>query len=361
VISLQTGFMLPAIFLIIVVAAGISIGIRHFLTFLMAAIFPLTIFLYFFDLTREIGSKLMRYTVAAIFTQVVQAMILTVTIFSVNSASRLPGAFATLMSLFVAMGGFLLLVLAPLMTLGILKWVGGALGGLGAVVAFMPGKEALGGIMTAAGGMAAGMGPGGMMAGGTVYSLGKAYNVGKGSGGGPSRPIIREKMTKEDVLAAEKKKRQTDAHRQNVQGKSRTSIFADRDAQKYDKDSAQNLGSFMDRVEDENKPEHSHHPQGKSLTQKAQSFSKKAGVTMLAVAGGPAGWAGLGAYGGYKVADKFSQTRTGQMLAQTRPGQSIVKAKKQVKTGIGEVKKAGSSVNKSVTKFLESDFEDYIK
>jgi len=326
VISLSGGFAIPVMFLLIAVLAGISIGIRHFLTFLMAAIFPLTIFLYFFDLTKEMGTKLMRYTIGAIFTQVVQAIILAVTIFSVNSASKTPGLFATLMSLFVAMGGFVLLVLAPLIMLGIMKWIGGALGGLGAVVAFTPGMAAAGGIMTAAGGVAAGMGAGGLMAGGTVYGLGKSVSANLGGGGGPSRPIIQEKMTKGDILAAEKKQRQTEAHRRqagfdsNVKGVRPDLVAAagkqsDWGAGKYSKDSAQNLGSFMDRVEGENKPEPSH-PQGKSLTETAQSVSKKAGIGMLALASGPVGWAGLAGYGGYKIGGRLAQTRTGQKVVQ---------------------------------------------
>ncbi len=150
------------------------IALRYVLVLLLCAMFPFTLFLYFFEFTKDIGARLLRYTVIAIYTQVIQALMLSITVISINSVGMSGSTFSEniLYGLLITAGA-LLIVLAPLIMLGIMKWIGGALAGIGMVVSFV--NPAIGSVMVAAGGVAAGMGPGGLIAGGTAYGLGTAY------------------------------------------------------------------------------------------------------------------------------------------------------------------------------------------
>jgi tetratricopeptide (TPR) repeat protein len=176
--TLGLGLVMPVVvYLGTVTLAATVVGLRAFLVYLMAALFPITLFLYFFDYTKGFGEKLLNYTMAAIFTQVVQAMVLAIAIISVNAAGDNPDWITAYFMMLIGEGAFLMIILSPLITLGLMSWIGGAVGAVGSVVAFMPvpGANIIGGAMTAAGGVAAGMGPGGLIAGGTVAGLGGAY------------------------------------------------------------------------------------------------------------------------------------------------------------------------------------------
>ncbi|MBN2013764.1 MAG: hypothetical protein JW778_01150 [Candidatus Altiarchaeota archaeon] len=157
-------------------SALIVIALRYILVLTLCALFPFTLFLYFFEFTKEIGSKLLRYTLMAIYTQVVQALMLAITVISMNSLRTGSTGGENIVYAFLFIAGSLMIVLAPLMMMGIMKWIGGALAGAGMVVSFI--NPALGGIMVAAGGIAAGMGPGALIAGGTATGLGWAYRKG---------------------------------------------------------------------------------------------------------------------------------------------------------------------------------------
>jgi len=170
-----------------ILAALFVVALRYLLVLLLCAMFPFTLFLYFFEFTKDIGSKLLRYTIVAIYTQVVQALMLAITVISMNTVGLGSSTSENLVYAFLLIGGNLMIILAPLIMLGVMKWIGGALAGIGMVVSFV--NPAIGGIMTAAGGVAAGMGPGAMMAGGTAYGLGKAYRgaLAKGAASGTTQ------------------------------------------------------------------------------------------------------------------------------------------------------------------------------
>jgi len=162
-------FIVPVLF-----CAVLAVALRYIIVLILCAIFPFTLFLYFFEFTKDIGSKLLRYTMAAIYTQVVQALMLAITVISINSVVVTGlSTNANIIYGLLIVAGSLMIALAPLMMMGILKWVGGAVAGIGMILSFR--YPMIGGAMVTAGGVAAGMGPGGLIAGGTAYGLGKAY------------------------------------------------------------------------------------------------------------------------------------------------------------------------------------------
>jgi hypothetical protein len=304
-VAIASGNTIPIFFVLVLIVAGISVAIRHVMVYFMAVLFPLTIFLYFFDFTREAGSKLLRHTFMSIFTQVVQAFMLAVTIVAMNSAGGIgmSDTFSAFLCIFVALGGFTMLALAPLMMMGIMEWIGSTLAMAGSVLSFIPGGQVYGAILTAAGSIAAGMGPGGLIAGGTAYGLGSSFNSTFNQGGGPQTLTQRPKQA---VLAAEKKNRQNEAHRQThlrqkmpdqmkgirpdlVASAGKPSALDWRSG-KYGSDSAQDLGSFMDRAEKENAP--APKPASQSLKERiknnAVNAGKGAGVTLFKGAFSPA-------------------------------------------------------------------------
>ncbi len=150
----------------------LSIMVRYFLVCFLAAIFPLTIFFYFFELTRKAGQTLMRYTIIAIFSQPAQALMLIIMINALNTAAS-GSATQSLISIMIATVGFLLFIFVPLAMLKILGWVGGAVAGLGIVLSAR--NPRLGATMMVGGGVAAGLGLEAVASGGAIYAIGKAY------------------------------------------------------------------------------------------------------------------------------------------------------------------------------------------
>ena len=176
--------------LLTTVAAFIVIGIIKLMILLMGALFPFTLFFYFFDLTKSIGATLFRYTLMAVFSPVIMAIILMVLSSTLNSYYFQTGYGEYFASILIVLAGFVLLITAPLMMLGILQWIGGAIAGIGIYLAmaqpFM-GAGVLGLTLTSFGGIAAGMGPGSLMAAGSSYAFGRAT-----SGAGRKKSLHRK-------------------------------------------------------------------------------------------------------------------------------------------------------------------------
>ncbi|HIE34556.1 MAG TPA: hypothetical protein EYP86_05395 [Candidatus Altiarchaeales archaeon] len=137
--------------------AFIVICLRHIFVLVMAALFPFTLFLYFFDFTKSVGFKLLKYSLTVIFTQVVMALILAITIIGVNSmdTSTLEGKIA---QVFLLGSGLTLIIIAPLIMTGIMQWFGALLASVGMIISLFPGLEAVGTALTFAGSLMAGMG-----------------------------------------------------------------------------------------------------------------------------------------------------------------------------------------------------------
>jgi len=161
----------------------ISIGIRYILVLVTAALFPITIFLYLFELPiigvmgKEIGAKLWRWTIGVIYAQVIQGIMLAITVVSFTSISEVSG-WGNLGAIFMGMGGFLMIAFAPLMAMQVLAWIGSAFMSAGMAVSFV--NPAMGFAMTAMGGLMMGQGPASsLMAGGGAAGMGFASILGK--------------------------------------------------------------------------------------------------------------------------------------------------------------------------------------
>jgi hypothetical protein len=168
-----------------------SIGIRYILVLVTAALFPITIFLYLFELPiigvmgKEIGAKLWRWTIGVIFAQVVQAIMLAVTVISFTNISEVPG-YGNIGAVFMGMAGFLMIAFAPLMMMQVLAWIGAVFLSAGVAVSFV--NPALGFAMTAMGGLMMGQGPASsLMAGGGAAGMAFAMGMGKTSAAAATR------------------------------------------------------------------------------------------------------------------------------------------------------------------------------
>lgn len=171
--TIALGIISLTVLPIIALLALLSLSFRYLMVCLFCVLFPITLFLYFFDLTKDIGTNLMRYTMAIIFTQPMQALILVIMIITLNNTntSDILGAF---IAAIIAVGCFVLLAFAPLAMLNIIQWVGGAIAGAGILLTSR--SPQLGGFMATVGGIASGMGPEALVAGGGIYTLGKTYH-----------------------------------------------------------------------------------------------------------------------------------------------------------------------------------------
>ena len=119
---------LPFLALLILLPAGVLmvLAIRYFMVILLTIFFPFTILLYSFFATKRVGRILLNQTIIWIFVPVIDAIILLVTWIAYNSIFSIPGpATGVLLDLntFVVFSGFLMLILAPLIAMGIMSWI----------------------------------------------------------------------------------------------------------------------------------------------------------------------------------------------------------------------------------------------
>jgi hypothetical protein len=153
------------------VAVCVSI-LRYILLVLFAVLFPLLLFLYFFDLTRGWGRKYIKMTITWIFTPVVQAFFLVLAFRSLEGFgpfwSKLAdkgngdwfflkpilAILSPLMGILVVGACMVLVIGAPLIMTKLLNYIGGGLVAWGVATQSVP--------MTLMGGLLQGMGPGAM-------------------------------------------------------------------------------------------------------------------------------------------------------------------------------------------------------
>ncbi|HEX54799.1 MAG TPA: hypothetical protein ENF49_01575 [Candidatus Altiarchaeales archaeon] len=154
--------------------AFIVVCLRHLFVLVMAAMFPFTLFLYFFDFTKSVGVRLLKYSLTVIFTQVVMALILAITIVGVNNidATTLLGKIA---QLFWWNAGLLLIIISPLIMMGIMQWLGALIASAGMIISLIPGFEALGTALTFAGSLMAGMGASSFISAGATAGFASAW------------------------------------------------------------------------------------------------------------------------------------------------------------------------------------------
>ncbi len=157
-----------------IIFALVSVGMRYILTLMLIALFPITIFLYFFEipligfLSKEMGVKLWNLTIKAIFAQVAQAIAFAVMIIGLSSS----GSSDILAKIMISSAGMFLVAIAPLAVTGTLKILGAVVMGAGMIASF--GNYKRGYALTATGALLMGQGPASLMAAGGISSLGYA-------------------------------------------------------------------------------------------------------------------------------------------------------------------------------------------
>ena len=121
----KVGLIWLLILALILILVQFVFIIRYIFLFIMGAMFPIIIFLFFFELTRGIGKKLMRYTLATIFVPAIQAFFLMFSLTAITTIGSPIAVGGFLAKMAISLGGFVLMLAAPLMALELLKWVGG--------------------------------------------------------------------------------------------------------------------------------------------------------------------------------------------------------------------------------------------
>jgi hypothetical protein len=157
----------------VLLVALVTLGLRFIAAALFGILFPITITLYFIEVTRGIGSNLMKYTLMVLLTQPATAIVLYITVMSLNAMGEIAPSdpVPALVAMFIGVSGFLLVALTPLIMLDIMKWFGGAVAGAGMMLAYD--RPTAGGAMVALGGYAAGMGPEALVVGYSMRTLGE--------------------------------------------------------------------------------------------------------------------------------------------------------------------------------------------
>lgn len=149
--------------LLIVFAAMAMMAIRYLMVVLFAIMFPMALFLYFIDFTKNIGAEILTKTMTWLFMPIVMAAIIAATVVAMVdlASASTAGAAESLLNIVIGalcvVGGMLGLVIAPWMMTGLIKWVGGVVQAAGTMMYSMPGAgqthRAIAGAAMAGGGM----------------------------------------------------------------------------------------------------------------------------------------------------------------------------------------------------------------
>jgi len=128
--TLIVAYFFPLGILIFSSALFLVFAVRYVLLLFFGAIFPLIIFLFFFQPTHSIGLKFMRWTLVLIFSPALQAFFL---VFSLVAMSSDTSGVGNIVIPPMMIGGILLMLISPWIMLGFMKWLGGIFMALGLV------------------------------------------------------------------------------------------------------------------------------------------------------------------------------------------------------------------------------------
>ena len=142
--------LLIAIFVVlyILIAVLLVMAVRYVAVVLFAILFPVALFLYFFDSTKSMGASILYQAISWIFIPTVQAMMIVITFFALEGMitggsdvtdpasmeSMFQGNFSIInagLMFFMVLGGLLGIIISPLVMMQLMRWVGGALAGYG--------------------------------------------------------------------------------------------------------------------------------------------------------------------------------------------------------------------------------------
>ncbi|MFH1721045.1 MAG: hypothetical protein ABH950_00415 [Candidatus Altiarchaeota archaeon] len=108
-------FLVAIVILAFATVALLMVTFRFILIMLFAAIFPLTLFLYYFSYTRGLGNSLLKFTYLAIFIQVIQALFVVIAVAGLQDSG---------VGFLLTAGGLLGVVLSPLFMMKLSSWFG---------------------------------------------------------------------------------------------------------------------------------------------------------------------------------------------------------------------------------------------
>jgi hypothetical protein len=107
--------------LVVIAMPFIALGLRYIAVLIFAILFPVMIFLYFFDFTKKLGSKLFRTAMLWISVPIVQAIFIVVMVEGMKAAAKL-----SLEGGFIALASFMMIGVVPFMMEGMMGHFGGA-------------------------------------------------------------------------------------------------------------------------------------------------------------------------------------------------------------------------------------------
>ncbi len=142
--------------MLVIAVAAIMVAIRYYFVVVFGALFPILLFLYFFDLTRSWGRKYIREAFNWIFTPVMQMFWLAFAMKALDATGPVfssidPAIFGTeimgaIISLGMALVGFIMVAISPLTMNHLMGLIGGGIFAIG-VASSTPWVAAVGGVM----------------------------------------------------------------------------------------------------------------------------------------------------------------------------------------------------------------------
>lgn len=149
---IQTKITFIIVFVFILLAclfALLIIWFRYLMVMLCAIIFPFTLFLYMFEFTRHLGSRMLKFTIVWIYTPIIAALWLAIGVVILKTTTEQQSFIADIVAPIFFMATMVLIAIAPLVMSGLLKWLGGILSMVGMLIPGWWGMAlaAVGGIM----------------------------------------------------------------------------------------------------------------------------------------------------------------------------------------------------------------------
>jgi len=168
--------------ILVVLVAVVVVFLRYLVVQIMAVIYPLAIFLYFFDFTKGYGANWLRKCHLWIAIPIAQALVLVLTATTVGEIDDY------MAQGFLVSAGLVAFVGSGLMMAGLMKWVGGLLAMYGASRGDKAGISSLGAL--AAGQMMMGAGPSGLVSAGATLGWMMPGGLGAHRASGAFRGLI---------------------------------------------------------------------------------------------------------------------------------------------------------------------------
>ncbi|MFH1787954.1 MAG: hypothetical protein ABH834_01080 [Candidatus Altiarchaeota archaeon] len=173
-VSAKIVFLLTFVYILwLALFALMTMWFRYLVCLAMGMMFPLTLFLYLHDWTKQLGTKLLRFNIIWIYTPTIMAVWLAMGVATVESASE-RGVLSASATPFFLMASLLMVSWAPLQMSGVLKWIGGILSSVGMLI---PGGWGI--ALAAVGGLMQGKSPSAIASVGLKIGVSRMFGAAK--------------------------------------------------------------------------------------------------------------------------------------------------------------------------------------